>query len=314
MVRSSIPRVLGLVALTGALSACGPTDRGAEAAGGAAGGEIAPAPPFQATVADVGFATPESVLHDADVDVYLVSNINGEPLGKDDNGFISRLGPDGEVQALRWIDGASEEVTLHAPKGMALKGDTLFVADIDSVRAFHRTTGEPLGAIGVPGATFLNDLATGPDGTLYVTDSGLTASFASSGTEAIHRFTAGGPEAVAAGATLAGPNGIVVDGDQVIMVPFGGNAVQRFPVGGGDPLLVAELPGGQLDGVVRDADGTLLVSSWETGTVYSIAPDGTVAEAVTGVEAPADLGWDADRRRVLIPLFMGNAVEIRELP
>ena len=48
-------------------------------------------------VADVGFATPESVLHDEAADVYLVSNINGEPLEEDGNGFISRLSPDGDV-------------------------------------------------------------------------------------------------------------------------------------------------------------------------------------------------------------------------
>ena len=40
-------------------------------------------------VTDVGFQTPESVLHDTTADVYLVSNINGAPAEKDDNGFIS---------------------------------------------------------------------------------------------------------------------------------------------------------------------------------------------------------------------------------
>ena len=34
---------------------------------------------------------------------------------------------------------------------------------------------------------------------------------------------------------------------------------------------------------------------------------------VEGVKSPADIGWDAKRRRMLIPLFQDNAVEIREL-
>src|SRR5262245_42159091 len=56
-------------------------------------------------VKDVGFATPESVLYLPDQDIYLVSNINGKPADHDDNGFISKLGPDGRVIDLKWIDG-----------------------------------------------------------------------------------------------------------------------------------------------------------------------------------------------------------------
>src|SRR5262245_61192901 len=56
-------------------------------------------------IKDVGFATPESVLFDADTGVYLVSNINGSPGGKDDNGFISQVDPNGTVITLKWIDG-----------------------------------------------------------------------------------------------------------------------------------------------------------------------------------------------------------------
>ena len=62
-------------------------------------------------------STPESALHDPEADVYLVSNINGGPCDRDDNGFISRVSPDGQVLDLKWIDGADPGVTLHAPKG-----------------------------------------------------------------------------------------------------------------------------------------------------------------------------------------------------
>jgi hypothetical protein len=265
------------------------------------------------SIADIGLSTPESVLHDEAADVYLVSNISGAPLGRDGNGFISRVRPDGSVEALRWIDGASAGVTLHAPKGMALHGDTLFVSDIDSVRAFHRMTGSPLGARGVPGATFLNDLAVGPDGTLYVSDTGLDASFEGTGTDAVYRFDAAGAVPIARGAALAGPNGLAVDGDHVLVVSFGSNLVQRIPAGGGEPTVVSELPGGQLDGVIRLDDGTLLVSSWEAGAVFRIATDGTVTAVVDGVEAPADIGWDAGRGRLLIPLFMADRIEIRPI-
>ena len=61
-------------------------------------------------------STPESALHDPEADVYLVSNINGGPGDRDDNGFISRVSPDGQVLDLKWIDGADPGVTLHAPR------------------------------------------------------------------------------------------------------------------------------------------------------------------------------------------------------
>src|SRR5690606_2020384 len=107
------------------------------------------------SIADVGLQTPESVLYDELADIYIVANVNGAPLDRDGNGFISRIRPTGEVESLKWIDGAADGVTLNAPKGMAVHGDTLFVSDIDSVRAFHRTSGQPLGARGIAGATFL---------------------------------------------------------------------------------------------------------------------------------------------------------------
>jgi sugar lactone lactonase YvrE len=285
------------------------------------------APPVRATtpapgaaaaivIADVGLQTPESVLYDAAADLYLVSNINGGPSAKANNGFISRISPEGEVRQLRWVEGGRDGVVLHAPKGMAIGGDSLFVADIDTVRIFHRTTGARVGALAVPGSTFLNDLAVGPDGTLYVTDTGVrigAAGIEPTGTDAVYRFGVGGtPEAIARGEALQRPNGIVVDAAGVIMVPFGSNEVIRIAPDG-TRSTIARLPAGQLDGVVRLGDGTLLVSSWEGQAVYRVDSAGQVTTAVTNVEAPADIGYDTRRGRLLIPLFMANRVEVRPL-
>jgi sugar lactone lactonase YvrE len=277
----------------------------------AEGTEVRAATPPPDSLSVAGFQTPESVLHDEAADVYLVSNINGQPLDKDDNGFISQVGPDGSVTQLKWIDGASANVTLHAPKGLAIIADTLFVSDIDSVRAFSRTTGAPLGARGVRGSTFLNDLAAG-NGVLYVSDSGLKPDFSSSGTDAVYRFDGNRAVPVARGTTLSGPNGLAVGPDGVIIVPFGGKTVKRAPAtGGAAPTQVVEMPVGRLDGVVRLADGSLLVSSWETNTVYHVDPQNQVHAILPNMQSPADIGYDAKRSRVLIPLFQANRLEIR---
>ena len=47
-----------------------------------------PPPPAATKIAAIaGFVTPESVLHDTAQDIYFVSNINGSPTAKDNNGL-----------------------------------------------------------------------------------------------------------------------------------------------------------------------------------------------------------------------------------
>src|SRR5207245_462832 len=103
-----------------------------------------------------GFQTPESIFYEARSDIYLVSNINGDPTAADGNGFISRVAPDGRILELKWIDGTRPGVRLNAPKGMAVAGDTLYVSDITAIRMFDLRTGAPKGAVVILGSTFLN--------------------------------------------------------------------------------------------------------------------------------------------------------------
>jgi hypothetical protein len=82
-----------------------------------------------------GFETPESVVHDTLMDVYLVSNVGiGNPAALDHNGFVSRVSPDGSVQQLRWIQNGVDGVVLNGPKGIYLHRRELYVADIDTLR------------------------------------------------------------------------------------------------------------------------------------------------------------------------------------
>ena len=266
-------------------------------------------------IADVGFATPESILHDTVADVYLVSNINGAPAGKDGDGFISRLSPEGQVEQLKWIDGAAENVTLHAPKGLVMKGDTLYVADIDCVRLFVRTTGAPAGETCFPGATFLNGLGIDGNGALYVTDSGLNPDFSPSGTDALWRFTPDGETSkVQQGDSLGRPNGVAFSGGDGFVVTFGSGEIYRF---GPDYRRRTVLPGAegrQLDGIVFTRDGGYLFSSWGDRAVHRVDAEGATSRLVEDVESPADIGYDARRNRVLVPLFTPNKVVIKQIP
>ena len=263
-----------------------------------------------------GFSTPESVLYDKQADMYLVSNINGAPLDKDDNGFISRVSPDGTITNLKWIDGASASVTLNAPKGMTIVGNRLYVADIDTVRVFDRVTGQPITSIAVPGATFLNDLASdnlGIFSTVYASDSGLDANFQPTGTDAVYKIQFNQLSPMVADPGLHSPNGVANAPLAVYMATFSSNIVYRINKFTNHIEEFTHLPTGSLDGLVRLPGGTMYVSSWEGSNVYKVDAGGTITTEVSGTPAPADIGYDSNRSRLMIPLFMDSKVQIHTL-
>jgi hypothetical protein len=278
----------------------------------------APAPPAVALI--TGLRTPESVLYDPQQDVYFISNINGAMLTIDGNGFISRV--DAKTLAIdrQWIAGGRNGVRLDGPKGMAIVGDALYVSDITAVRKFDRRSGAPLGEIALPGATFINDLAT--DGrSVYASDTGVRigpgTTFVDTGSDAIWKLTDDRPEKLASGREeLRHPNGLDWVGGRLRVVTFGPNEVYELDVTspkGGTKKSVATLPEGLLDGLVDLPDGTILVSSWQGEGIYRGTAGGDFYPILAGTDAPADIGYDARRHRLLVPHSSANEVTIHEV-
>lgn len=262
-------------------------------------------------LADVGFKTPESVLYDDAQDTYFVSNINGSPLDVDNNGFISKVTPTGEV-TLKFIEGGQNGVTLNAPKGMAVSAGLLYVADIDRVRTFDVTTGVFKGEIVLPGSTFVNDVAEAPDGGLYVTDSGLDKTFSSTGTDAIYKIVKGKAKKLLSGKKLGAPNGVLAGEGGVWVVTYLTGELY-FVTDKGKQERTQKLPKGANDGVVQTKAGAVLVSSWEGSSVFTGAPGGEFTEMLSGLTSPADIGYDEKRNRLLVPLFQKDEVVFQDL-
>jgi hypothetical protein len=271
----------------------------------------APVPVFKVTE---GIATPESVLYDEANDRYLVSNINGKPDEADNNGYITELSPEGKVVKDKFIAGGVGKVKLDAPKGTGIFGGILYVADITVVRKFDLKTGAPKGDIPVPGATFLNDIAVAKDGRVFVSDSGIKVGkggFEPTGSDAVYVIDKGKLKTVAKGKDLAGPNGLLVVDNGVLVVSFGAAELFRLDEKGVKQD-VTKIPGGVLDGIAQAGD-SLLISSWATSTIYRGKLGGTFEPVLTDLKGPADITFDSKRKRVLVPRFLENAVEAYDL-
>src|SRR5450432_320037 len=271
----------------------------------------APTPLFRLTE---GIVTPESVLYDEANDRYLVSNINGKPDEADNNGYITEVSPDGKVLKPKFIAGGVDKVKLDAPKGTGIFGGILYVADITVVRKFDLKTGAPKGEIAIPGATFLNDIAVAKDGRVFVSDSGIksgASGFDPTGTDAVYVIDKGKLKTIAKSKDLGGPNGLLVVDKGVLVVTFGTNELYRLD-DKGVKQDVTKLPGGGLDGIVQAGD-KLLVTSWQTSSIYRGTLGGTFEVAFAELKGPADIGFDSKRKRVLVPRFLENAVEVYDL-
>lgn len=300
-----MPRIAAALVL---LAACAPKE-GAPAADSTTA--AAPVQPAKVSTAE-GFSTPESVIWDAQQQVWFVTNINGGPSAKDGNGFISRLKADGTVDSLHFIVGGINGVTLNGPKGTALQGDTLWVADIDALRGFNRLTGAPVATIEFGAqAKFLNDVVVSHDGTIYLTDTGILIGadgITHPGPDRIFAVTGRAVSVAAEGDWLGRPNGIAMDhmNNRFIVVPFGGGALLGWKPGETKADTIGIGPGSQ-DGVEIIGDG-IYVTSWADSTLFRVG-DRSNTKVATGVNSPADIGVDPARGLVAIPLFTENKVE-----
>lgn len=253
----------------------------------------------------VGFAGPTAVLHDPDFDRYYVSSVNGLPEADDDNGFISLLSSSGDTIALKWIDGSSADVSLSAPRGMTFAGPYLYVADISTIRRFERRSGAPHGETPIPGAVALNDIDAADDETLYFTDSGD-----STRAGAVYRLSQDSKlDTLARGPELGHPTGIAVTGDSVWVVSRAG---ELYRLAGGKRVDVVKLPSAGLEGLVVFA-GDAFVSTSEGRSILRGKLGGPFSPLLSDVDAPANLGHDLWRNRILVPLSGSNEVRIVRL-
>jgi sugar lactone lactonase YvrE len=251
-----------------------------------------------------GLAQPESVVQDPATGAIYVSNINGAIMQKDGNGFIAKLNPDGKMIERQWAK------KLNAPTGLAVYDRKLYVADVDQLVEINIASGEIAKRYDAEGATFLNDVAVDGEGTVYASDTP---------TNTIWRLKDRSFEPLLANDALNGPNGLLVQGDTLIVASLGKvpSQGQKGELGGLVTVSLKDLavknlgdgaPIGNLDGIELFRPGAYLVTDWAAGALFRIDANGKAERLIDLNQGSADLTYLPAKKMVLIPMMLDNSL------
>jgi sugar lactone lactonase YvrE len=256
-----------------------------------------------------GFMAPETAIYDARRNIVFVSNINGDPNVKDGNGFISTLRPDGTIIKLKWVDG------LNAPLGMVLAGDKIYVSDVDRLVEIEIDKGRISGSWKVSDPKFLNDTAVDGEGRVYMSDMM---------SDTIYRLADGKLTAWVQDSALQSPNGLMVQGDNLLVASWGvltegfatsvvGHMKSVSLKTGAISSLGDGTPVGNLDGLEPDGSGGYLVTDWMAGGLYRIAVSGKADLLLDLNQGSANHEFIESKHLAIIPMMMDGKVVAYEV-
>ena len=242
-----------------------------------------------------GLKTPESAVQAKNGKIY-VSEIN--VFGKDGDGQITVI-ENGKSRIFA--------TGLDDPKGLAIIGKNLFVADKTKIIKFDMDgksqTFVPASAFPVM-PIFLNDLEADPQGNLYVSDSGDL--FGSGKGGAIYKISPKGEVKLLISdkqdSRVKAPNGLLADdtGKVLLYVDFASGILYSLNTETKVLNDVAEGFGGG-DGLLHRSNGTMYVSDWKGGKVFSVTTKGEVSLVKDGYQSAADIAITKDEKYIMVP-------------
>jgi hypothetical protein len=314
-----VNRIAAFVALAVLLSACssssdpqeaGPTMKALPGA--------TPAPAASPTLTagwtvTEGVDTPESVYVEPSSGFIFASMIGGQPGDRDGNGRIMKIAANGTVVSASWATG------LNAPKGLRSVGGTLWTADIDEVVGIELASGKITSRVKIEGAQFLNDVAGGADGTIYVSDTLLSR---------IYAVKDGKASTFADGDNLESANGLLVEGERIVVGGWGKpeadfstkvpgrlfaidlhSNVEARP----NKTLITPKPFANIDGVESDGRGGYIVTDWNKGTILHVTNTGDSRVLRQFKPGTADLAFVAGAKIAIVPHMSENKIAAYDL-
>jgi DNA-binding beta-propeller fold protein YncE len=272
--------------------------------------------PLGAQITVTELQSPYSFINDPIEKNYFISSVNGEAEAADNNGFITKLNPNGKLLNLKFIQGGKDDVTLNAPKGMALVEHVLYVADLDTLRGFDTTTGKPVLTLTIqsPATSHasLTDVTFDGKGYLYCSDQKANTIYRID--LATQAFSV-----LVTDRSLAGPSGLAIHpkSGQIIAVSWEKGKISEVSPEG----VVTELFSNgffsnrfqNLRGVDFDRWGNMYVSDFTTGKVWRMSWDKRFQVIAEFLPSPGDLSIDRANNLILVPYELAHAAEMNGL-
>jgi hypothetical protein len=250
-----------------------------------------------------GFQYPESVACDPKAKALYVSQFGSKlaPAEKDGQGRISKLALDGTVLEDRFLPAHGE--TLHKPKGIWVRGNRLWVTDIDAVWVFDLKTRKGR-KLELRGITFANDPAV-LGNSLYVSDNRADELWRVEPADFLNHKGHPQVSIVFTGRSIF-PNGLYPARDGTLLMvgfqsPQQARGIHSLDRAGDTRALSLEI--GRLDGVYQLRDGNLLVTEWNSGTLNWWNSKMGMQPLAKGFKGPADFCVipDAKGMTVVVP-------------
>ena len=259
--------------------------------------------------------TPQSFIVSPSGEHYFIANANGDPGKRDNNGFISKLDIDGKPIDLRFIHGGTRGTRLHSPNGMAIVGDTLYVADLDTVRGFDIHTGQSTITLSFSQfhVTELTDLIADGNGQLFVLDTeGNT----------IYRIDTTQDHLVSLyvhNDDLASPRGLAVhpkSGRLVVVSLDNGTVLDIDQDRSVNEIISNSFFSGRfrnLSGVDFDQYGNMYLADLTAGKIWRVQPDQTMRVIAEFLISPSSVRIDRKKHLILVPYLYANGAEMNGL-
>lgn len=252
------------------------------------------------------FDAPDSVIIDPETGSYYVSNVAGDRLSKDGNGYVSKITPNGNTLIRKYIGGKSEKQILDAPKGLLLVGRYLYVVDIDKLKVFDKLTTKHIRTVDMApyGATDLSDIAVDAAGRLYISDRSAGKIYDINATRnyEVSLFSKD--------LLLNEPNGLAVNPRtrNLMVVTRETGKILELNKSGRVHILKKGLR--QLDGIDFDVEGNLYVASFENGEIYKIPfyGRGALSAYLSSLSGPVGISYDRKKYELVAVSAKSNTV------
>lgn len=236
------------------------------------------------------YDAPDQVTWHEKTKTWFVSNLGGGlTFTRDHYGWITRINAKGKIIDSTWVTG------LDAPTGMVATENKLFVCDRSGIVQIDIKSAKIEHTYPIPGAEFINDIGVSANGDLYVSDFYGNK---------IYRLPAGNREAEKFVDIPNSPDGLYVDGDELIVLTWGkisnrktfetsekGNVmIVNLKTKAVKPFFknIAEI--GNLEGITK-AGEYYYITDWMAGKLLRISKKSGIEVIMTGLIHPADIDY-----------------------